>query len=86
LAQEKGRVAFLVDGPQDLQEDDFNPNDVVLITAGASAPEEVVASTIQWLKDRFGASVEEKEVRKEEVYFPLPKALRQLVANTSPPS
>ncbi|MFN9913928.1 MAG: 4-hydroxy-3-methylbut-2-enyl diphosphate reductase, partial [Pirellulaceae bacterium] len=72
LAQEKGRVAFLIDGPQDLQEASFNQNDVVLITAGASAPEEVVASTIQWLKDRFGASVEEKEVRKEEVYFPLP--------------
>ncbi len=86
LAQEKGRVAFLIDGPQDLQEASFNQNDVVLITAGASAPEEVVASTIQWLKDRFGASVEEKEVRKEEVYFPLPKALRQLVANSSPPS
>ena len=86
LAQEKGRVAFLIDGPQDLQEASFNQNDVVLITAGASAPEEVVASTIQWLKDRFGASVEEKEVCKEEVYFPLPKALRQLVANSSPPS
>lgn len=86
LAQEKGRIAFLVDGPQDLDAAHFDSNDTVLITAGASAPEEVVTSTIQWLKDRFGASVEETEVRKEDVYFPLPKALRQLVANSSPPS
>jgi 4-hydroxy-3-methylbut-2-enyl diphosphate reductase len=81
LAQEKGRVAFLVDGPQDLNEADFRAEDVVLITAGASAPEEVVASTIRWLQERFDASVEEREVRKEEVYFPLPKALRNLVAS-----
>jgi 4-hydroxy-3-methylbut-2-enyl diphosphate reductase len=83
LAEEKGHVAFLVDGPQDLDVSRFNADDVVLITAGASAPEEVVSSTIQWLKDRFGATVEEKEVRKEEVYFPLPKALRNLVAGNS---
>jgi 4-hydroxy-3-methylbut-2-enyl diphosphate reductase len=83
LAEEKGHVAFLVDGPQDLDANRFNADDVVLITAGASAPEEVVSSTIQWLKDRFGATVEEKEVRKEEVYFPLPKALRNLVAGNS---
>jgi 4-hydroxy-3-methylbut-2-enyl diphosphate reductase len=83
LAEEKGHVAFLVDGPQDLDVSRFNADDVVLITAGASAPEEVVSSTIQWLKDRFGATVEEKEVRKEEVYFPLPKALRTLVAGNS---
>ncbi|MCU0708985.1 MAG: 4-hydroxy-3-methylbut-2-enyl diphosphate reductase [Pirellula sp.] len=80
LAAEKGRIAFLVDGPQDLDVTQFDTEDVVLITAGASAPEEVVASTIRWLQDHFGATVEENEVRKEEVYFPLPKALRALVA------
>jgi 4-hydroxy-3-methylbut-2-enyl diphosphate reductase len=83
LAEERGHVAFLVDGPQDLDANRFKADDVVLITAGASAPEEVVASTIQWLQDRFGATVAEKEVRKEEVYFPLPKALRNLGAGNS---
>ena len=82
LAAEKGRVAFLVDGPQDLNLTQFGPEDRVLITAGASAPEEVVTSTIEWLKEHFGATVEENEVRKEEVYFPLPKALRALVAES----
>jgi 4-hydroxy-3-methylbut-2-enyl diphosphate reductase len=81
LAQEKGRIAFLVDGPEDLSVDQFEADDVVLITAGASAPEEVVGKTIEWLKSQFGASVEEQEVRKEEVYFPLPKALRTLAGS-----
>ena len=78
LAQEFDRPAYLVDGPQDLNEEYFQGVESVLITAGASAPELVVQNTIQWLKDRFNATVEEQEVRKEEVYFPLPKVLRVL--------
>lgn len=78
LAHEFDRPAYLVDGPQDLNEEYFQGVESVLITAGASAPELVVQNTIQWLKDRFNATVEEQEVRKEEVYFPLPKVLRAL--------
>ena len=76
LAAEKGQRALLVDGPQDLATEQFNADDVVLVTAGASAPESVVASTIQWLQEKYGASVETREVRKEDVKFPLPKPLR----------
>ena len=39
----------LVDGPQDLQADQFHDDDCVLITAGASAPESVVRETVDWL-------------------------------------
>ncbi|MFN7732898.1 MAG: 4-hydroxy-3-methylbut-2-enyl diphosphate reductase [Pirellula sp.] len=78
LAAERGRNAVLVDGPTDLDPAQFDAEDVVLITAGASAPEEVVQSTIQWLQRHFSATVELREIRKEEVYFPLPKALRNL--------
>ncbi len=79
LAEEFDRPAYLVDGPDDLKEADFQNLGTILITAGASAPELVVQNTLQWLKDRFNATVEEQEVRKEEVYFPLPKVLRQIV-------
>jgi len=79
LANEKGKTAYLVDGPQDLDRSLFMHGDTVLITAGASAPEEVVQGTISWLQEHFGATLEEREVRKEEVYFPLPKSLRVLV-------
>lgn len=78
LAQEFDRPAYLVDGPDDLKEADFQNLGTILITAGASAPELVVQNTLQWLKDHFNATVEEQEVRKEEVYFPLPKVLRQI--------
>jgi 4-hydroxy-3-methylbut-2-en-1-yl diphosphate reductase len=80
LAAETHRPAYLVDGPKDLIEEQFRDVKTVLITAGASAPEQVVQATIQWLKDRFNATVEEQVVRKEEVYFPLPKVLRSLAA------
>lgn len=78
LAQEQGRTAYLVDGPEDLSVDWFEESDVVLVTAGASAPEEVVASTLAWLESNFDSTLELREVRKEEVHFPLPRALRVL--------
>lgn len=83
LAAERGRNAVLVDGPGDLDPAHFDVDDVVLITAGASAPEEVVQATIQWLQQHFAATVEMREIRKEEVYFPLPKALRNLGAKAA---
>jgi 4-hydroxy-3-methylbut-2-enyl diphosphate reductase len=79
LAQEHGKAAFLVDGPEDLQEAWFFKGQKVLVTAGASAPESVVRSTITWLEEKFQATLREETVRQEEVYFPLPRALRQLL-------
>lgn len=83
LASEGGTTAFLVDGPEDLKRSDFKADDVVLITAGASAPESVVQSTIDWLVEHFNAEVEIREVREENVHFPLPKALREFAASKS---
>ena len=76
LAAEKGQRAFLIDGSKDLSKDHFRAEDTVLITAGASAPEFVVQETIGWLKENFNATLESREVRKEDVKFPLPKPLR----------
>ena len=76
LAREKGRQAFLVDGPQDLKVDDFSQGMTVLITAGASAPESVVRETVDWLIEHFDATVTTSTIREEKVSFPLPKPLR----------
>ncbi|TWT64707.1 4-hydroxy-3-methylbut-2-enyl diphosphate reductase [Allorhodopirellula solitaria] len=76
LAAEKGQRAYLVDGPQDLQQQQFESADTVLISAGASAPESVVQATIDWLVSNFDATLEQREIRKEDVKFPLPKPLR----------
>ena len=83
LAEEKGKRAILIDGPSELAEEFFEGANSVLITAGASAPEEVVQSTIEWLKETFNAELEEVTIQKEDVYFPLPRALRALDSTPS---
>ncbi len=80
LAAEKGQRSYLVDGPQDLRHEWFEPSNTVLITAGASAPESVVNETVDWLITHFNATVESRMIREEKVQFPLPKALRGLSA------
>lgn len=80
LAADENKRAFLIDGPQDLNEADFSAADSVLITAGASAPESVVQETVDWLVTRFDATVETASIREESVHFPLPKPLRAFAA------
>jgi 4-hydroxy-3-methylbut-2-enyl diphosphate reductase len=82
LAAENEKAAFLVDGPQDLDENAFSESQTVLITAGASAPESVVEETIQWLVKLLGATIETQSIREESVRFPLPKRLRNETFST----
>ncbi|MEZ6135932.1 MAG: 4-hydroxy-3-methylbut-2-enyl diphosphate reductase [Pirellulaceae bacterium] len=83
LAAEQGKQAHLIDSPDDLDPAWFNGIDRVLVTAGASAPESVVQATLDWLVQRYDATVHVETVRKEEVHFPLPKALREFAKATS---
>ena len=78
LATEAGVAAHLIDGPADIDLAWFGPQDTVLITAGASAPENVVEQCVKLLEERFGATTESRAIREEEVYFPLPKEFRQM--------
>jgi 4-hydroxy-3-methylbut-2-en-1-yl diphosphate reductase len=78
LASETGAPAYLIDGPAEIELNWFDPDDTVLLTAGASAPETVVQQCIELLKRHFGATVEERTLREEQVYFALPKELRVL--------
>lgn len=73
-----GKPAYLIDGPQDLQDDWFVDCQTVLISAGASAPEVVVQECVQHLQDKFNAEVREVTIQEEQVHFPLPKSLRVL--------
>ncbi len=80
LARENGIAAHLIDGADEIDPDWFTGQETVVITAGASAPESVVQDCVRWLRDRYAAEVEERIIREEEVYFPLPKELRAAVA------
>lgn len=78
LAREIDIPAHLIDGAGDIDLSWFDGVDSVLITAGASAPEVVVQQCVDLLQERFGATVEYRTIRREDVSFPLPKELRVL--------
>jgi 4-hydroxy-3-methylbut-2-en-1-yl diphosphate reductase len=78
LARTHGKPAYLIDSIRDLPADCFTGAETVLITAGASAPEERVQECAMVLQDRFDARVESRTIREEHVSFPLPRELRML--------
>jgi 4-hydroxy-3-methylbut-2-enyl diphosphate reductase len=80
IAQSCGKPAHLVDNVHEIPEGAFTGAETVLITAGASAPEEVVEECVAHLRKRYGATVESRTIREEHVNFPLPRELR-LVPN-----
>lgn len=76
LASRMGVKAKLLDDPEDIQADWFEGVNTIGITAGASAPEELVQSIISRLKT-FGAdTVEELQGLEENMFFEVPKELR----------
>jgi 4-hydroxy-3-methylbut-2-enyl diphosphate reductase len=79
IAQSLGVPSHLIDGVSEIRPDWFMGNDTVLITAGASAPEDVVQECIEYLESNHGATLEEAYVREENVHFPLPRSLRELL-------
>jgi 4-hydroxy-3-methylbut-2-enyl diphosphate reductase len=78
IARSLGKPAYLVDNVRELAPGCLDGVRSVLITAGASAPEEVVQECVAHLQERYGATVESHTVREEHVNFPLPRELRVL--------
>jgi 4-hydroxy-3-methylbut-2-en-1-yl diphosphate reductase len=78
IARSYAVPAYLIDGVGEIDDAWFDKKETVLITAGASAPEEVVEECVKYLKKHFGAIVENRVVREEHVSFPLPRELRVL--------
>src|SRR5688572_28714533 len=76
IAIETGVPAQLIDGASDIDDQWFDGVETVVITAGASAPESVVAECVAYLQSRYGATVESRVLRREDVHFPLPRELR----------
>jgi 4-hydroxy-3-methylbut-2-enyl diphosphate reductase len=78
IARTYGKGAHLIDTAAELHDGWFAGAETVLVTAGASAPEEHVEAVVETLRAKFGATVETRTVREEHVTFPLPKELRVL--------
>jgi 4-hydroxy-3-methylbut-2-enyl diphosphate reductase len=67
--------AILVTRANDIPWNDLQPDTVLGVTAGASAPEILVEEVIVHAKNLFDASVEEIKVADENITFNLPRVL-----------
>ena len=83
IAASLKKPAYLIDGAHELKSEWFDGAQTVLVTAGASAPEVVVQECLDYLVERYGATVELAVIREEHVSFPIPRELRILEQTTS---
>ena len=77
IAEKAGLPGYLVDGPEDLQQEWFAGKQCVGVTAGASAPEVLVRRVVDQLVVWGGEPAAELPGREEHVVFALPKPLRE---------
>ena len=71
-----GTPGVLIDDASELDESELQGVDRVLVTAGASAPEDLVQGLCRHLVERFDATLEIATLIDESTEFQLPKSLR----------
>lgn len=82
VAERIGTPAYLLDDPAMVQESWFENAKRVGITAGASAPEELVQQVIERIRELGGLSVRTLEGVEETISFPLPRELSRKLNET----
>ncbi|MFN9974713.1 MAG: 4-hydroxy-3-methylbut-2-enyl diphosphate reductase, partial [Phycisphaerae bacterium] len=78
ISQNVGTPARLIDDVSELDWSWFKGDETVMITAGASAPEDLVADLCRVLIERFGGDLEQREIFNEDVEFGLPISLKRM--------
>jgi 4-hydroxy-3-methylbut-2-enyl diphosphate reductase len=76
IARDLGKAAYLIDSVEEVQDEWFGREGTVLLTSGASAPDDLVLACVDYFRDRYDAKIETLVVREEHVNFPLPRELR----------
>jgi 4-hydroxy-3-methylbut-2-enyl diphosphate reductase len=85
ISQNVGVKAFLLDDVTELSDDWFahtpghGRDATVLLTAGASAPEDLVATICRTLLERYGGQIEQRDIVQEDTEFALPATLKRLM-------
>jgi len=82
LAERCGIPSYLIDSSTDINPDWVKNVRAVGISAGASAPEVLVAEVVEYLKQLGADAVEELTVIEEDVEFSLPKELVSIKSNS----
>lgn len=76
LAEKQGVPAYLIDGAEDIRSEWLVNVERIGVTAGASAPESLVAGVIEQLRKQVSANVSEMDGVAEHMEFALPRELR----------
>jgi 4-hydroxy-3-methylbut-2-enyl diphosphate reductase len=79
IALAAGAPAHLIDDKSELRPEWFEGVRSVMVTAGASAPEDLVKDLILHLIDTYGGEVEQHDVYHEAVEFGLPGTLKKFM-------
>ena len=76
IGSEMGKAAYLINSFEDIKLQWFEGVNKVGITAGASAPENLVMEVVEFLKQKFDTQINHLQVIEENVKFNLPLDLR----------
>ncbi|CAM3812207.1 4-hydroxy-3-methylbut-2-enyl diphosphate reductase [Vibrio aerogenes CECT 7868] len=76
LAEKLGTQGYLTDRPEDIDASWFRDVKTIGVTAGASAPEELVNQILERIQSLGATSVEEISGREENMFFEVPKELQ----------
>ena len=76
VCQKSGVPAYLIDDRSFIREEWFAGVNTVSVTAGASAPENLVMDVLEALRERGYGKVEEMDIVDEDVRFNLPPELQ----------
>ena len=79
-AQASGIPAYLVNDESEIRSDWLDQAEVVGVTSGASAPEEIVLQVVDHLRSSRAVQVEGLELEDEQVHFSIPQELVQIAA------
>ena len=75
VSERNGVPAYLIDDLGEVESEWLEGVDTIAVTAGASAPENLVQDLIQSLQQRGYRELQEMEIREEDVRFNLPSEL-----------
>ena len=75
LSEKLGTPGYLTDCPEDMEQHWFDSAQLVGVTAGASAPEELVDQILDRIKAYGATAVENVLGREENMFFEVPKEL-----------
>lgn len=79
ISEHLGTPAYLIDDFSEIEPAWFQGVETVLVTAGASAPEDLVNELILHLVEKFGGEIEQRNIDRETIEFGLPGSLKKVM-------